>query len=1152
MDSPRGLDKGDEVRMSPKLSSRRKRSRPVKFNQDYVMTDDLPHISAYLSPVCGEKQSYDSSDSYIGTEPTDFRRAHDLSPSSSTGRIKRQVTSIRDVSLMKGSASKRTKVEDSSPQDSINLEDSPDGQQTTFSSLLHTFASQVNNRVETNEHQSPYSESSLVSKNIWPVTSSIPSTPRSIQHNVQSGTSMQSQATSDSPACNTRQDMSFSGMLQNFVSCVNDSPLSTKDTSAPRSSLKSLLTPKQHPVDRISSTCSSPFTGSTVPPVGTEQQSFAGLLHSFASVVDRGNQESLQDKRHRLGRDHRSSPSGQDHTPKGSKSLLDVLHDTISRRVLETASSPKQDESSPKTKFSQSSHNTQLDKVMQFNMDIPAQANAPLGRAERRGGMEDFSSSKSYQVRADRYETEDELHPNSHQWSHIRNVLPPLDDNEEETYLEKNEQNQLDDTMHPGPNIKMEPQDEEPSAESNYSQEAPEQQSQYLLGGAASLDDDDEPESSYLQVMIKQEPAHAPVGSSEWEMSGKDVNSTLRERLLMRIGSRQSLHQSQSQSSSSTPSTETRLIHQESEERSSSHLPGESSGSRQPLSNQGGIVSHLLSTENSSNWRNKGAASFADLLHNITSSMLEQDVKDDKEEASQHNQKSIKQEPVMSDEERQLGSVQDCESAQEHLGSLSLTSLLKKERASSLKDPSENKKVPRCIARLHSSPSQSADPREREFSDGKGTRAQKKKPVSYAEAPSMSSSPSLSSDDVDQTNMPDFPSRTSKLVNCLPTRAKHSNLMKHRWKRGQRYGLKIKQGWPNKRKDDLLQKRSEMRNVHVIRKPSSSRRSDSSSHSITSPAQKRSAETDTMSFTDILQKLAQKCQAGGQDPALQGSFEQQSNDTSVVYSPHNQTDPTMRNRQQVSERERSPSFHSDVLPNVPSSANLKNLLLQQSSLTQVRPNVGSPSRASSTSGTSRDVSFSDIMQNMASTVTKKRGSSTVTEDLTSLAPPAPWVKSMSGNWLRFILIGQDENPTINMSVSINLWNTIHEVKIHCHHLEVPANHWIFRRFGKRIHTKAALQGVLQAISNGCSVCEGTTRGDLVHMYRNKLASTSRWQAAALLEDSFGTATIRSSQCELLVSGLRRSREKRCSKCSKFVDRKLKAVMYHMKKKLGLS
>nr|XP_054764194.1 uncharacterized protein LOC129270883 [Lytechinus pictus] len=1142
MDSPKNFDMGEDVRMSPKLSSRRKRSRPVKFNQDYIMTDDLPNNSGYLSPGSAEKESYENPESFMTAGPGDFLKADDVSPPSSPEKIHRQVTSIRDVSLMKGTAAKRVKLEENGPQDSRTMEGNTDGQQTTFSSLLHTFASQVNNRVENSERQSPYSDSSVAPKTIWPVTTSISTTPQGMHQRAHSDTSVQRHSNSPS-STNTRQGMSFSGMLQNFVSCVNDSPPTTKAAPPPLSSLKSLLTPNQQPVVPARSTPNSPFTGNLSAPAGKEQQSFAGLLHSFASVVDKGNQESLLGRRHRLGSDHRSSPTGHEHTQKGPKSLLDVLHDTISRRVLETIPSPPQDESSQQTKYSHSAHNTQLDKVMQFNMDIPAQAKVPQSQEVRRGNMEDGMSVKSLQVKGGRGEPEEELHPNSHQWSHIRNVLPPLDDNED-TYLGNRQQSQSDNSMYAVPNIKTEPPDEEPSVESSFSQEDTDQPREYLLSGTASQDDDYEPEDSPLHITIKQEPLQSTSGN-EWEMSN-NVNSTLRERLLMRIESRQSLHQSPSQSSSSTPPAETQQT-QKQEQRNSNQLPDESPGNREPVANRG-LVSQLLSSENSSTWRNRSSGSFADLLHNITSSMLEQDSKDDKKESSQSNQKSIKQEPVMSDEEPESGSVQDFQSAQGQVGSLSLTSLLQKERTSHLQEPVEKKKVPRCISRLLVGPSHSSGPRDLEFSDGKGTRAQKKKLVSYVDPPSLSSS-SLSSDDVDQNNTPDVHPPTSRLLICSRSGTKHSNSMKHRWKRGQRYGLKIKQGWPSKRRDDL-QKRSELRSVHATHKPSTLRRNESSSHSTTSTADGRNLETDTMSFTDILQKLAQKCQAGGQDPSLQGSFEQHVNNPEFCSTP-NQTNSSMSNRQQVSGGGMSP-LHPDVLSNVPSSANLKNLL-QKSSLSQVPPKVQSPpSGAPSTSGTSRDVSFSDIMQNMASTVTKKKGTSTVYEDLRTLNPPAPWIKSMSGNWLRFILLGEDENPRINMSVSINLWNTINEVKIHCHHIEVPANHWIFRRFGKRIHTKAALQGVLQAISNGCSVCEGTTRGDLVHMYRNKLASTSRWQAAALLEDSFGTATIRSSQCELLVSGLRRSREKRCSKCSKFVDRKLKAVMYHMKKKLGIS
>lgn len=1157
MDIPSQAEIG-EVRMSTKLPSRRKRSRPVKFYQDFIMTDsyeDVGEMSGNASPVSsGRQEVFGNSQSYVyvNEEPAYLfgNEVNAVLPDSSMGMIHRPITSIRDSTMLKGSQPKRKKMEEdeaSEPDQQTTKQES----QSTFSNLLHSFASQVNTRVESTDRRSPYKERSPIPKAIWPVQSSSSSVLPTRPQGVPSVTSRPCRPAPDPPASNSKQDMSFSGMLQNFVSCVNDSPV--KDTSVSQPSLISMLT-----TDRSKGLHSSPFSASTSTPVKEKQQSFAGLLHSFASVVDRGNQAVFQEQRNQQAIDHlkRASPSNMEQPERATKSLLDVLHDTISRRVLESVS--------PQENMGISSQSTQLDKVMQYNLDLSDRSKAK--QDERKDATEGGSMMKC--------EPEDELHPNGHQWSHIKNVLPPLDDSEEDTNCHQRDTNcaqesQMDRLAAPWE-----------AASLHSGQRAAEDQNE-CVQSTTSSNIDNERDNLYPQVKIKQESVDEAT-EKEREAPTQSVNSTLRERLLLRIESRQSRdHNSMSSSSVPSPGEAPSPQPQDDTISGASH-PREVEGNKQQ--NQAGLVSHLLSTGDSSHWRNRKSGSFADLLHNITSSILDRDPSgdygDDGQKAqdvlpvvkqepldddvsqpeslqeytsdldghasgddgqiAQDGLPAVKQEPLDGDVSQPV-SVQDYTSSREHLASMSLSTLLERRQQNYVKD---NRKTPRCLARLLSDPSQTASSSELDRFDGKDARTEKMKVVSYEEAPSSTSSPSISSDDIDQNNVVSIPNRNrGKMMISLPSRTNHSTMLKQRWKRGCRHGLKIKQGWPKRRED--LQLKRDVRNQHGNHKPGSARATNNSNFGSSSGAQPQIVDSDTMSFTDILQKLAQKCQAGNQNPFLS---QQQSAQSIVAFSPPEEHLP--QSKQQLN------AFQSDVISNVPSSASLRNLLMKQGSPNRLHLDADSPSGSPSTSSVqSRDVSFSNLMQNMASTVTKKKGSTssnTPIEDLTSLDTPAPWMKSISGNWLRFLIISPDENPKVTMSVSVNLWNAIHEVKICCHHLEVPANHWIFRRFGKRIHTKAALQGILQAISNGCSVCEGTTRSDLVHMYRNKLAPTSRWQAVAVLEDSFGSATIRSAQCELLVTGLRRSREKRCSKCSKFVDRKLKAVMYHMKKKLGLS
>ena len=1159
MDSLQATTSTDEgARIFPKLTSRRKRSRPVKFNQDL---DDVTESGNYFDNNSADLTHDNSSGNELSKPPAsgdeqtaDFiLGAEDISPASSTGMIHRSVTSIRDTSLLKTGSMKRLKLEeDSSPEVEAShseLDTQSANQQepeTTFSSLLHNFASQVHSRIEQPEQQSPYPVKSPVSDAIWSMPSVSSSVVTNTNPRLQNEIVNQDKKAIDRSKLDLQNDVSFSGLLQNFVSCVNDSP--PKDSSAPAESLLSLLKKGQTKNKSENNPIKSPsekvlYSSSRLAPVKEEQKSFAGLLYSFASVVDK-SQGPSHDSGHDNVSNFQKSGIGKEPQGKGAISLLDVLHDTISRQILESAPSSSSRQilaSAPSSSKDDCRHLNSSEKLLSYSQSTHVYSTSDDDRVLCKFSNVQDSPENLRITKTLKIEQEDDLPPNGQQWSHIQNVLPPLDTEEDPIHEQHHSslvshlpENPTDESwLHKGQHhslltthvkmIKQEPVGEDSEQ-----------------GGMSCS-----PEGQKLTVEIKTEPADYPTCSAH-DANNQTIASTLRERLLSRIESRHSLH-----TLSAVPSKTAASSKQYTESKSEEGLEhpdgnesfeiDQSHGKENIMTNRGGLVSHIQTSADTSHWKNRQGGSFADLLHNITSSMLEKEVKDCGSQREELEQHVIKQEQVFSEGkpnicvQKYVSAAGDNCSSSSSSSSSSISGLLEAKQSGI----PEKKKIPRCIARLLGEPAQSTISTHLHASDTHEVRAERMKVVSYADVSSAPSSPSSCSEEIEQKSVDPKPNNNSKPYRSLSPRSKNIALMKQRWKRNQKHSLKLKQGWPKN-------KRLEVRSLQLCQPGVVGRNLN-----FTQDPQPQATDSKTTSFTDILQKLAQKCQAGNQEAQHDGyNANRQQNPNTLASVMQQQF--ILGSQPSTSREGLSPTVLSR-LSEPASSANLRNLI-EQGSASQLHEDADSNSGTPSSSVQSRDVSFSNLMQNMASTVTKKKShtSQSSYEDLMTLDPPSPWIKSISGNWLRFLIISPDENPRVTISVSVNLWNSIHEVKIHCHHLEVPVNHWIFRRFGKRIHTKAALSGVLQAICNGCSVCEGTTRSDLVRMYRNKLASTSRWQAAAVMEDSFGPAAVRSRQCELLVSGLRRSREKRCSKCSKFVDRKLKAVMYHMCKKLGLS
>ncbi|XP_071485532.1 uncharacterized protein [Diadema antillarum] len=1102
----------DTTKMSQKITSRRKKSRPVKYMQDYILTESseelLPSSSDGLpeshSPFSQSNQNQLTDGHHFpannNAAPVEVQESHalmlaDPSANEMSDMIQRRVTSIRESSLLKASSCKRVKLDEAtSPEPQpVKVQEA----ETTFSSLLHNFASQVNSRVEVCERKSPFKERSPLPDALWPSKSNQEILPdrecsgthgdihrQSENHTVRGG----------------RQEMSFSGLLQNFVSCVNDT--STQGSSAHHPKLMSMLTSGHKHSSENTDVNDANSTMTNFTSRGETQQSFAGLLHDFASVVDKGvhmNNSVLHRQQQR----------------KSSISLLDILHEKISKEVLEASPSHQQ------TFPSENQCNQTFDDVESPHLtssEVTEDKNSPNTGVE--------STKANVVVKS---ELVDDLHPNYHQWSHIQNVLPPIDDSEEDAAQQRKQQSVSSSFSAPLAPIKQEILEEIHEELHDAADTSTSNHAQCLSECTADSEKMHFPQSQCMRVIKQEFTDDYEKRELNTSILSQNINDNSRDRLNTCIDARES-------PLSSVDETQNSHDFQTADSQKAKHA-GNEVGNRQ--SNQAGLVSHLLNTGDSSHWKAKNKGSFADFLHDITSSVLDKSVVGNEGQESFSGLLTIKQEPRVSDEDPQSSSYLKCHPSGDQSGSSSTSESISTQLDSKDVSSSPKKRVPLCVSRIMTDTLQSTCDK----SQGSGIRHQKLKEISYAE-----SSPSTSSEDAEsKIEHPSNLAKTKvKALHCLSPHSKRSSLMKHRWKLGShvKFGQKIKQAWV-KRRDDL-HRRTEVSNQHTMEPQG---RSDVQAS--VSGTERLSSESDRMSFTDILQKLAKKCQGSGEDSFVRLKYPGQQHSQGPLGSASPQLEPLLCDKKQMGAAHGMPSTQSN-----PSSANLRNLLLQESSLGQLHLAKVSTSETPSTSVQSHNVSFANLMQDMATTVTKKKGISSITqtayEDLTSVTPPSPWIKSMSENWLRFLILSPDENPKVTISVSVNLWNKIHEVKIHCHHMEVPVNHWIFRRFGKRIHTKAALQGVLQAICNGCSVCEGTTRSDLVQMYRNKLASTSRWQAAALLEDSFGSAAIRSSQCELLVSGLRRSREKRCSKCSKFVDRKLKAVMYHLRKKLGLS